>query len=251
MRAERIEEDSRALNGSVLAIQEFDRKSQFGLFEQDYVAEYNPVYVTCKLAIENVAGIHTLESAGFCLLECQMRAKVKFRRPFDVAAFDYDFIEVTDEKDLAEVFEIAGSTFVYDRFSMDPALSHDCATARYREYIWKSFRSPLEAVYRLVDRRTGRTDAFKTHAYLSSTEVLFFLGGVRPELKNAGLGPANGFFEINELIRRGFKSGTTHVSAANHAIVNLEIGKLGFRVVDTFAVMRKLYPPRSLTGTAS
>lgn len=243
MRVVRIEEDSRALHGTVLAIQDFNPGIPFAPFERDYIGKYQPVYVTCKASLDQIAAIHALERSGFCLIECQIRSAIKFRRTFDVSAFDYDFLEVTDERDLAEVFDIASSTFVHDRMRTDPAIPPECAVARYREYIWKSFRSPKESVYRLVDRSTGRVDAFKTHAYINDTDVLFLLGGVHADLKNAGLGPINGFFEVNELIRKGYKSGTTHVSAANSPIVNLEIGKLGFRVVNTFAVMRKLYAP--------
>jgi hypothetical protein len=42
-------------------------------------------------------------------------------------------------------------------------------------------------------------------------------------------------------MRMGVRRGTTHISAANYPIFNLEIGRLGFRVVRTFAVLRKLY----------
>jgi len=77
--------------------------------------------------------------------------------------------------------------------------------------------------------------------YVSSTEALFLLGGVRADLKNVGVGPVSEYFEFNELIRKGIKTGITHISAANYPIVNLEIGKIGFRVLATFAVLRKLY----------
>jgi hypothetical protein len=46
---------------------------------------------------------------------------------------------------------------------------------------------------------------------------------------------------MNELIRKGIKRGTTHISAANYPVFNLEIGKLGFTVLSSFAVLRKVY----------
>jgi hypothetical protein len=240
MRVERIDVDSRVLGGTVLAIQDFTVEADFAAFERAYVAEHRPAYVTCKVPLEQIAAIHALEKTGFNLVECQIRSMIKLRRTYDISAFDYEFLQVTREEDLGEVLDIASSTFVHDRFRMDPALGQSISAARYREYVLKSLHASNEAVYRLVDR-AGRVVAFKTHRYVSSTEVLFLLGGVRADLKNVGVGPVSEYFEFNELIRKGIKTGITHISAANYPIVNLEIGKIGFRVLATFAVLRKLY----------
>ena len=62
------------------------------------------------------------------------------------------------------------------------------------------------------------------------------------ELKNAGLGLISEYFEFNTLIGKGIQRGITHISASNYPIFNLEIGRVGFRVLGTFAVMRKVYP---------
>ena len=241
MTAELIEIDSRVLKGNVLAIRHFDPDADFDAFERRYIAEHHPVYVSCKIPMERVADAHILESAGFRLIEFQIRSAIKLRNPFDVSAFPYDFELVTQEGDLPAVLEIAGATFTHDRFSMDRSLDSCVSGDRFREYVRQSFHSSDEAVYRLVDRSTGGAVAFKTHRYISDTEVLFLLGGVRSELKNLGLGLINEYFEMNELIRKGIKRGTTHISAANYPVFNLEIGNLGFRVLTSFAVLRKVY----------
>jgi hypothetical protein len=241
MKVERIDIDSQVVGGTVLAIHDFDANGDLHVFERAYVTEHHPFYVTCKVPLEQIAAIHALENAGFNLVECQIKSSVKLRRPQDVSAFDYEFLEVTHKEDLRAVLDIAGSTFVHDRFCMDPALGKPISAERYRKYVLKSFHAPNEAVYRLIDRSTGRVVAFKTHKYVSSTEVLFLLGGVHADLKNVGVGLISEYFEFNELIRKGIKTGITHVSAANYPIVNLEIGKMGFRVVTTFAILRKTY----------
>jgi hypothetical protein len=112
---------------------------------------------------------------------------------------------------------------------------------RYRDYAWKSFHAPDEAVYRLIDRQTGKTVAFKTHRYLSPTEALLLMGGVDPDCKGAGLGALNSYFEYNEFHRKGIKRVVTHVSATNYPIFLLEISKLGYRITQTLAVLRKIY----------
>jgi hypothetical protein len=241
MKVELIEIDSRVLNGNVLSIQDFDTNTDFEGFERSYIADYHPVYVSCKIPMEHVNEAHVLEEAGFRLIEFQIRSTVKLRTPFDVSAYPYDFERVQREEDLDGVLDIAGATFEHDRFFVDRSVDPGVSGIRFREYVRQSFHMPNEAVYRLIDRSSGGTVAFKTHRYTSSTEALFLLGGVHPDFKNLGLGPINEYFEMNELMRKGIKRGTTHISAANYAVFNLEIGKLGFRVLMSLAVLRKIY----------
>jgi hypothetical protein len=240
MKIERIAIDSQVLGGSVLAIQGFDPAADFAAFERGYIDAYDPVYVSAKVPLERISDVHVLESAGFQLAECQIRSMIKLRKPYDVSAYPYDFERVVREEDLDPVLDIAETTFVHDRFSVDRAIDPGVSGTRYREYVRHSFLAPDEAVYRLMDRERG-TVAFKTHRYISGTEVLFLLGGVHADYKNLGLGLINEYFEFNELIRKGIKKGVTHISAANYPVFNLEIAQLGFRILTTFAVMRKTY----------
>jgi hypothetical protein len=249
---ERIEVDSRVFGRNVLAILDFDPAANFSACEREYIDEFDPAYVSSKVPLDRVSDIHALERSGFNFIECQIRAAMKLRKPYDVSQFPYDFDQVTREEDLQHVLQIAGSTFLHDRFRVDPSVASQISGARYREYVRKSFHSPDEAVYCLRERASGRVVAFKTHRYVGSTEVLFLLGGVHPELKNAGLGLISEYFEFNTLIGKGIRRGITHISASNHSIFNLEIGRVGFRVLGTFAVMRKVYPTGVATlGTAT
>jgi hypothetical protein len=240
MKIERIAIDSQVLGGNVLAIQDFDPAANFAAFERGYIADYAPVYVSAKVPLERISQVHALESAGFQLAECQIRSMIKLRKSYDVSAFPYDFERVVKEEDLDPVLDIAATTFLHDRFTMDRSIGPAVSGARYREYVRQSWVSPDEAVYRLIDRE-GRTLAFKTHRYVSGTEALFLLGGVHADYKNLGLGMISEYFEFNELIRKGIRKGITHISAANYPVFNLEIAQLGFRVLTTFAVMRKTY----------
>ena len=241
MKVERLEIDSRVLGGNVLAISDFDPEADFAIFERRYVEDLHPIYVSCKVPLERISEIQVLESHRFALIEIQIRASVKLRKTNDISRFPYNFEPVTRDEDLTSVLEIAGLTFVHDRFSTDPRLAPEVSGARYREYVRQSFRSPDEAVFRLVDRASGQVVAFKTHRYVSEREVLFLLGGVHPDYKNLGLGLINEYCEFNVLMQKGIRSGITNISASNYPILNLEIGNLGFRVLTTFAVMRKIY----------
>jgi hypothetical protein len=67
------------------------------------------------------------------------------------------------------------------------------------------------------------------------------IGGVKNQYKSSGLGAINDYFGLNELKRKGAKWFYTHVSGANYPILNLEVKGLGFRVVQSFVTLRKVY----------
>jgi hypothetical protein len=105
----------------------------------------------------------------------------------------------------------------------------------------QSFELPDERVYRLVNPATRQTVAFKTHKIVNRDEALMLLGGVHTDYKNAGVAPINAYHEFNELMKNGVKRFTTHVSARNYGVMNLEIGGFQYRIKQTFIVLRKIY----------
>lgn len=241
MKTNLIAIDSELLGRSVLSIEDFTGEADFAALEARYVEAHRPLYVSCKLPLDRAADIHRLEDHGFRFIECQIRAQIDLRKAVDTSHFPYRFERVKDDAELAAVMEIAGSTFTHDRFSIDPLLDPSFSGRRYRRYVRQSFDSPDEEVYALIEPASRRVVAFKTHRYLGNDEVLLLLGGVHPDLKSSGVGVMNTYFELEELRRRGIRSGYTHYSAANRDIVNLEVGRLGYQIVATYAVMRKIY----------
>lgn len=233
--------DSEVFGRSVLSIDDFSPFEDFAPFEAAYLERHAPWYVVCKVPLERVADVHALERNGFELVECQIRSTVGLGIPRDTSRFPYEFRLVSREEDLEAVLEIAGTTFRHDRFSVDPRCPHGLSGERYRRYVRRSFAAEDEAVYRLCDPRTNATLAFKTHRNLGRGEALLLLGGVHTDYVMSGLGVANTFFELEALRAKGFHRATTHISASNLQVFNLEIGRLGFRVVATFAVLRKTY----------
>lgn len=234
--------DSRVLGRPVLELLDLTIDDDIIAAENAYVARYKPGYVLCKLQVEDVALIHRLEGAGFRYIETQLRLTFGLKRPFDVSG-SYDFEEVVSESALEDVLAIVRETFTDDRWLIDPSLpdARTLSGRRYEAYVRQSFERPDERVYRLVERESGRTLAMRTHRHLGNGEALMLLGGVHPDYKGAGLAPLMSFHEYNELLRQGVTRITTHVSARNYAILNLEMSALKYRVVQTFIVLRKVY----------
>ncbi len=235
--------DSRVLGRPVLDLIDPVGGDDVVAAERDYSARFRPAYVLCKLKIEDVALIHRFEEAGFRFIETQLRLTFKLKQPFEIADGLYRFEHVEDASALEDVLGIVRETFTDDRWLVDPWFT-DARTLsgkRYEAYVRQSFERPDERVYRLVETQSGRTLAMKTHRLIGNGEALMLLGGVHPDYKGAGLAPLTAFHEYNELIRQGTTRITTHVSARNYPILNLEMSALKYRVAQTFVVLRKVY----------
>jgi hypothetical protein len=243
MQITKHEIDSQVLGRAILELSgPYD--ADLARIERDYLEAHQPRYVVYKAPIEDVATIQHLEDHGFRFVETQLRLTFRLRRPFDTGKTPYVFERVTTEDQLREVLDIAAHTFTDDRFLVDPELDDapQISSARYQAYVRQSFVRPDERVYRLVNPALGRTVAFKTHRIVNPEEALLLLGGVHVDYKSAGLAPINAYHEFNELRHTGVKRFTTHVSARNYAVMNLEIGGFQYRIKQTFIVLRKIYP---------
>lgn len=245
MEVRKNEIDSEILGRPVLHIAGFDGKCNLAAFEEEYLRRDNPVYVTCKVPAEQVADVHALEDHGFRFVEFQMRLRGAIRKTYDTSGYDYTYSPVTDSRDLEAVLEIASTIFEHDRVSRDPFFEQrkdiNVSGERYRRYVLKSFEADDECVYKLVGNASGEVVGFSTHRIMTSESALLLLGGVRNQDKTSGVGVINDYFALNELKRKGVKWFHTHVSASNYPIINLEIRGIGFRVVQSFVVLRKVY----------
>lgn len=245
MEVRKNEIDSEVLGRPVLDLADFDRTASFTQFEEEYIKRERPIYVTSKVPAEQIADVHSLEDHGFRFVEFQMRLRGAIHKTYDTSPYNYTYSPVTERQDLEVVLDLASSIFEHDRVSRDPFFQHwggrNVAGERYRQYVLKSFRANDEFVYKLSDNATGEIVAFTTQRILTPETALLLIGGVRNQEKASGVGAINDYFGLNELKRKGVKWFHTHVSGSNYPIINLEVRGIGFRVVQSFVVLRKVY----------
>jgi ribosomal protein S18 acetylase RimI-like enzyme len=237
--------DSEVFDGCVLDLADFDPTADFAAFEAGYLARHSPIYISCKVPVEDLESVHQLEAAGFRFVEFQMRFRASLGRSFDVSAHDYRYELVTSPEILERVLEIAGATFEHDRITRDPYIKQlnrpDLSGERYRRFVSQSFQRPDECVYALISNPTDQVVGFGTHRITGPDSALLLISGVAPELKSSGLGALLDQFAWNELKRKGIKYFFGHASGANYPIINLVMRGMGFRFVQGFVVLRKVY----------
>ncbi len=240
MHVNKVEIDSQAFGKNFLEIRDYDSSADFGAFEAGYIKEYTPFYVSCKMPIENIKDIQALGKHGFEFIEYQVREQLGLKKAFPVIK-PYQFELVDNDADLQKVLEIADTTFEHDRFTIDPLLPKSFSGERYKAYVMKSYLAEDEFLYKCFNGTTGEILGFKTHKIINGNEAIMFLGGIDNKYKRSPIPVINGYLELNELLRKGVKKVTTHISGSNYGVQNLEIKEFGYKVTNGFVVLRKIY----------
>jgi hypothetical protein len=241
---ERNSIDSEVLGRAVLDLRGMNSEVNFSTLEGQYRRDHDPAYVVCKLPAEDLSTIHFMEDQGFRFIEFQMRLRGAIRKTFDTSSYGYAYTPVTGGSDLDAILEIAGEIFEHDRFTRDPYFQRfgvGISGERYRRFVLQSIAAPDESVYKLADVKTGEIAGFGTHRILTPETALLLIGGVKKEYKGSGLGMINDRLTLNQLHSKGVRSFLTHISGCNYPILDLEVRALGYRVVQSFVVLRKTY----------
>lgn len=201
------------------------------------IRESSSIIVLTKVEVGNIRMIRRLEEFGFRFSEVQIKAKRRISKSLQPPDFPYVYERISSTTELHKIIELATTTITHDRWTTDPEKSKKQSALRYRTYLEKSLSETLEEVWVLRSRVTSEIVAFRSHMLTGPTEATLLLGGVRHDLKGLGLGPVSWAYCEHQLAQSGIKNVTTHFSSANLAIINLELGSLGFRAVESRAVM--------------
>ena len=224
------------------AIDLIDLDKDFAEFENMYIKQHNPYYVSCKVYIHELDKIHLLESNGFQFIENQLKLKKTIKKHNTIVdSLPYSYKKVTSVDNLALVKSIAKNTFVADRFSNDKYLDSSLSGLRYMRFVEDSFNKKDENLYALFNTITDEVVAFGSHKIVSDKEALILLGGVKNDLKSAGIGAIHDYFALNELFALGIKKVFTHISMRNKPVLHLQVNKLGYSIADSYLIFRKVY----------
>lgn len=197
-------------------------------------------YVSCKIPIDRIDLISAAERHGYSFIETQLQTSLRLPKPFDTSRYPYDYVKIETDEQLHEALYMSAKSIEHDRFSRDPLVGRQISGQRYSRYLRQSFTRKDEEIWSVRSKSSGKLLTFRSHRIENERDVTLLIGGVHPDLKDSGLGVISSHFCFSQLRNAGFKNAHTHISAANLPIVNLEIGHFGFRLVNTFVVMRAI-----------
>lgn len=233
--------DSALMGRPVLDVS--DPEVPHGLAEMEalWIAEHRPAMAVARVQSENLPTIHALEELGFRFAECQMTLRVRIRSLLPVDSSGLEHFRVQEDHDLEEVLGIAGRVFKTDRFTLDPALGPEFSQKRYQAYVRLAREAPDQELFALRDISNGRIVAFSSQQLLPNSEVRGLLGAVAEDYQGSGVGIIGDTLMGNLNFKRGFRTVWTAISAINYRVIPVHFKCHGFRVVQTWTVLRKIY----------
>ncbi len=241
MRIIRNSIDSEVLGRDVLEVSDVVDPADLEGRSGEWEASGRRPLVVVKIPADRVDLIQGAEELGFRFSECQLRLRRRLTGRSETPGEGFEHLEVRKNDDLEEVLVLVGGLQWLDRFSLDPELGPELARRRYRAYVRRSFEADDEVVLAVRDRSSSRIVAFSTFRHASPTEVCGLLGGVSPDFQRTGLAVVHYQLDTSYLLARGVRVVTTSVSALHHAAVHSHLNYMGYRVTDTWVVLRKLH----------
>ena len=183
-----------------------------------------PVFADAKVAVDDVAAIGLVQSAGFLLIDTNLR----FLLPRESAPAGYDPQEAgfAAPEHADEVAALAGRVFSHDRFHRDPRIGHPVAAALKRDWA-RNFFSGNRGEWMVVARSGGKAAGFLQLLRSPDNELVIDLIGVDAACRGCGLARAMIAFAAVHCTARGALVVGTQV--ANLPSVRLYEG-LGFRL---------------------
>jgi hypothetical protein len=234
--------DTKAFGKTVLELDNFDPKEDFGAFEQKYIEKYDPFYVYTKISSELIAHIHALEAAGFRYADFQYEVKLHIEHKINTTSFyPYNFEEVLEKEDLDKILEIVDHQKIDNRFTADPVMNPLLVKERTRGFILKSFKNKDEALFKLFNSSSGEIVAYKTHKVIDRSTAQVFMDGVDLRFGQENFDEINDIFHFNVLYDLGLKNVITYKSGKSHRDLNTGIHGSNYEIMDSLVVLRKVY----------
>ncbi len=197
-----------------------------------------PSLICCRVPADDVAGIQTLERAGFRTIECYLEFEVAIE-PMEAGVPEASAGEVRAAlpADLPDLAAIATRGFSSSRLHMDPAITQDQANESRRLWLLNALNGRAEAVYCTLGpggRPTGFVICKATNAPAPTGRL--DLIAVAPDSRGRGYGRTLAEAFIQHCRLAGHARGRVGTQAHNRIAIRL-YESLGFRLDSAFITL--------------
>lgn len=212
-------------------------EGQEGVVEELRLLTNRPGFVFARVATHEVRTSHRLEECGFRLVDTALTLAVKHISDAEANDVRVRFAEAGDE---AAVLDLAGRSFRYSRFHLDPDIPRPLADEIKTRWAGNYF-SGQRGDYMAVAERGGRVVGFLQLLVAADQGLIIDLIAVHPDHRGLGLAEAMIRFAFTACGRPGpVRAGTQSANLPSLALYH----KLGFHVVASNHVFHHHGPRR-------
>lgn len=195
-----------------------------------------------KVDSKDIKTIHLLEKLGFNYIGCQYKISVRLEKAYDIPHYKHFYlkkVEKSDVRAIEGISKIAETTFVTDRYYIDPEIERGLSGKRYKNWLINSFKDESYETYKYCFKSNNKIAGFLM-IKREESEINLALGGVAPRLKGVGIYLSLLIEYLNRYYLGGEKSVYGLSSGLNIDVFNM-YNYLGFSIVDQKVVLRKIY----------
>lgn len=186
-----------------------------------------------RLHADDIVSIQQAEAAGFYFIESSIIPFLKTRY-WERDRYKRFICPLSPvEGNIDEVEEIAMSTFRGLRFNLDPHVGDERADARYLKWLRNAYENGEDI--RILKHRDSIA-GFSLLRFEDESKAVFRLAGMRPDLKNAGLGMMLYASTTAYCQDQGIKHIDGGISMANTPVLNV-MSNLGYAFKDPTVVL--------------
>lgn len=238
--------DCDSLNNTTVEIENFSAKTPAKLKEilirfQHALHLKKGDLMFSKISPQNYSKIQLLDQIGFYCIEQTITLDI------DLSGWNPDGFVFPREgaykllpaglSDKKPIQKIAGSTFVADRFHMDPNIAKARANRRFEMWIENSFKS-LDTVYKFVSSKNSIIGFFIVNEHPEYAE--FRLAGLDPKYVGRGLGKMLYHNMYRLLKKKGYASIKSVISLNNTQVLNVYMYLGHAKFINPLIVLHKV-----------
>lgn len=244
MKMEVLTTESAVLGGAVIQLCGWKTATELVETEPQWISQFHPIYVFCKISSTDLGAVQTLEQAGFGFSEFRIYSQLHIQKDYTgyEAFYPYRLVQLGDTSHLKQARKLLLTNRPDDRFFHDPLLKQTLSREREIRNLDKSFRSyPTEFVLGLFNTNTEKLVAFRSGAIRQKRIADYYLSAVATGVDK------NHFAEIldHACIAYLYARGVSHINAVSTGFNIDELNRLtrkhNFRIQSTEVIMRKVY----------
>lgn len=245
MKITKLEIESNILGRNIYRLDEFGDSSMFVQEEASIIEDYKPFYLQCMVDAGEIETIHSMEDAGFRIVEFRYRKKLdlnSFYKVNQLSYYPYVIRHISEEEDYNAAASLVSSQKADDRFSRDPLIPKELSQKRLVGYLRKAFdHYQDEFIYGLYNKNTNELYAIKTGTIINGLEVAFRQTALKENLDTEKYTLMIDALIISDYIDNGVQFFYTVTSGFNVLEMDLHISGLHYRIETCSVILRKIY----------
>jgi hypothetical protein len=207
--------------------------------EKQCIEQYNARYISLSLPCAKPHLISAFEECGFKFIQHRLNIQKQLSSG-SYNLYPFVFIPLSDKIQLKELLKKCNKLFFDDRYSTDPTIGKSLSLQRNKQFLINSFQNNNQRIYILWNRTRKTIDGFRTYDCSKKGVASVLLGGAVKNDKVFEYDKILNYLEMDVLYSLNIRKLSLVVSTTNHPEINRYISELGYRVISSSVIMKKI-----------